>query len=376
MGAYTPGQAKEIPIGDFAPDLPMDTPGIILDAVGARPTIAGFRPLPNLSEFGDALPTKPLGSYLAYYSDETTKLFAATEAGLWRLNGTSWVDAGVFPSSLSHVQFTQFGDDVLCVGSGAVGNKRVLIAAAMGNTFSLIAWSPQNPTVIVAVGGQVLTFVGQTWFSSAAGDDTDWTADVATLAATGTLYDFPGPVIAASSVYRNALAFKKNGILLGQQSGPPFSWTWEPVSNLTGTWGQGCVVRGPSWVAFIGVDNFYMTTGYGPEPIPNNLASWFFRTVNRTTCQIRFLGTTPKIQRSIGILSQRMLLCRRPVICSCLTTCVREDGAWDICLFLRFPTLARRAWRSLYQWKQMQQCFLTGIINLIASLRALPVWAP
>ncbi|KKU98296.1 MAG: hypothetical protein UY28_C0004G0034 [Candidatus Amesbacteria bacterium GW2011_GWB1_48_13] len=282
MGAYTPGQAKEIPIGDFAPDLPMDTPGIILDAVGARPTIAGFRPLPNLSEFGDALPTKPLGSYLAYYSDETTKLFAATEAGLWRLNGTSWVDAGVFPSSLSHVQFTQFGDDVLCVGSGAVGNKRVLIAAAMGNTFSLIAGSPQNPTVIVAVGGQVLTFVGQTWFSSAAGDDTDWTADVATLAATGTLYDFPGPVIAASSVYRNALAFKKNGILLGQQSGPPFSWTWEPVSNLTGTWGQGCVVRGPSWVAFIGVDNFYMTTGYGPEPIPNNLASWFFRTVNRT----------------------------------------------------------------------------------------------
>ena len=99
MGAYTPGQAKEIPIGDFAPDLPMDTPGIILDAVGARPTIAGFRPLPNLSEFGDALPTKPLGSYLAYYSDETTKLFAATEAGLWRLNGTSWVEEVPFGGS-------------------------------------------------------------------------------------------------------------------------------------------------------------------------------------------------------------------------------------------------------------------------------------
>lgn len=282
MGAYTLGDAKEIPLRDFSPDLPLDTPGIILDAIGAQPSVSGFRALPNPTNIGNALHARPLGSYLAYYSDETTRLFAASATRLWYLDGTIWKDAGSFPSSLSHVQFTQFGDDVLCVGSGIGADKKVLIAANKGTSFTVITGSPADPTAIVVVGGQVLAFAGQNWFSSAAGADTDWAADVATLAATGTLYDVPGPVVAASVMFRNALAFKKNSIFFGRQSGPPFSWEWDPVSTLTGTWGQGCVARGPEWVAFIGVDDFYMTAGYGPERIPNNLKEWFFRTVNPT----------------------------------------------------------------------------------------------
>src|SRR3990167_816752 len=282
MGAYTPGQAKELPLRDFGPDLPIDTPGIILDAVGAQPTLSGFRPLPNPTNIGDALEARPLGSYLAYYSDETTQLFAATAARLWYLNGTTWENAGTFPSALSYVRFTQFGDDVLCVGSGSGADKKILIAANKATSFSVISGSPADPTVIVGMEGQVLAFAGQNWFSSAAGDDADWAADVATLAATGILYGAPGPIVGGAAIYDNALAFKKNSIFLGRQSGPPHSWEWEPISRQVGTWGQGCIIAGPGWVDFLGVDDFYTTTGYAPERIPNNLKDWFFRKVNPT----------------------------------------------------------------------------------------------
>ena len=282
MGVYQIGKPIEVPLRDFAPDLPIDTAGIILDAVGAQPTLSGFRPLPNPTNIGDALHAAPLGSYHAYYSDETRRLFAATAGRLWYLNGTSWASAGNFPSSLSYVRFAQFGDDVLCVGAGSGSDKKILRAANKGTAFAVISVSPADPTVIVSMEGQVLAFAGQNWFSSAAGDDGDWVADVATLAATGTLYGAPGPVVAAAAIYDNAVAFKKNSIFLGRQSGPPHSWEWEPISKQVGTWGQGCVIAGPGWVDFLGVDDFYETTGYAPERIPNNLKDWFFRKANPT----------------------------------------------------------------------------------------------
>ena len=272
MGDYQPGNGKDIAVGEFAPDMDSTTPGIILDAIGAYPSSAGYRPLPQTAVIGAALDGLPLGSFLAYYSDETTRLFAATTTGIYYLNGAVWtVSLSITLSGV--VNFTQFGDDVLMVANLAGG---VYIAAAKGTTFAAIVTSPANATTIISVSAQALAFAGANWYSSASGNDALWTPNVATLSATGVLYDAPGPVVGASALYRTALAFKKNSIFLGTQSGPPFSWSWDVISGETGTWGQGCIIEMTDSVAFVGLDDFWITSGYAPQRIQNSVKSWFF----------------------------------------------------------------------------------------------------
>jgi hypothetical protein len=116
------------------------------------------------------------------------------------------------------------------------------------------------------------------WNCSGAGDDTSWTPNVATLANNGPLADAPGPIVASQPLYRNIVAFKKNVVFLGQQSGAPFSWSWQLISPQTGTWSQGCTVAMPDGVAFIGMDDFYIISGYAPQRLPNQLKQWFFKT--------------------------------------------------------------------------------------------------
>lgn len=376
MPFYKPGEAKPIKLGNFAPDADLDTPGILLDAIGAMPIMGGFRPMPSPVAIGQTIQSRPLGSTHAYYSDETTKLIVATathifffdegtlifispfslsspdttvwevtvtdggtlqvtpnpmatptltlalkdpDGGLWPLTitnagvlqvpvspdptwtgdtatriliessgGVAWqlqiTNAGVLQVSATltaaisgAIQFGQFGDDVIVVGAGT----DPLVAANKSETFATLGGSPPSgATHIVVVGGQVLMFKGQDWYCSASGADNDWTPSLATLANTGTLYEYPGPIVGCSSIFRNALAFKKQAIWIGQQSGPPRSWNWHLISNQTGTWSQGCIINTPDSVKFLGIDDFYETRGYQPTRIPNNLAQWFFKTVN------------------------------------------------------------------------------------------------
>lgn len=237
----------------------------------------------ELLAIGDALPHKPLGAFYATYNNLSSKLFAAVDTGsgvaYYVLNTTTraWdavTGPTVNPGQL--VQFAGFGDDVLTVG----GFTTVWIAAAASSNFVTIAGSPASIKVIIAVNQQVLLFTGNQWISSAIGDDTNYVADVATLSATGRLYQTQGPIIAGARLYQNAVAFKNNSVFLGQQSGPPFSWSWEPISTKIGTFGQGCVIELPDQVVFLGTDDFYSTTGYAPQIIPNNVKQWFFRSVN------------------------------------------------------------------------------------------------
>lgn len=280
MALFKLGSGKLIPILDFAPDAPNNTPGIILDLVGGYPSASGFRPLPSLVPVGAALPGRVLGSFFAYYSDTTFKLFAAYDTGsgvvFKVLNPASrlWdTVTGLTVNPALPVRFCQFGDDVMAVG----GFGSIALAAAKGSNFVSISGSPAGATVICSVNLQVLVFVGDRWHSCAVGNNLLWTPDIATLAATGILYHAPGPVTGAVPFYDKAIVCKKNATLLGQQIGPPHSWGFELISSETGTWGQGCMVQLPDRVVWVGIDDFYECMGYAPTRIPNNCKEWFFR---------------------------------------------------------------------------------------------------
>src|SRR5215472_13944840 len=138
MGAFKLGIGRDIPLRDFSPDLPSNTPGVILDAVNALPTLSGYRPLNNLTAIGNALPNRPLGAINAYYSNDTTLLFAAYSTGsgvLWSVlnaSAATWTPiAGPTVNPPVPVHFSQFGDDVLIAGNFdhvyVAANKNIVI---------------------------------------------------------------------------------------------------------------------------------------------------------------------------------------------------------------------------------------------------------
>ena len=72
---------------------------------------------------------------------------------------------------------------------------------------------------------------------------------------------------------------------LGTFTGAPYIWNFQLISAETGTWGQECVCVLPDSIAFLGIDDFYVTTGYTPTRIPNNIRRWFFDNVDMTQIQ-------------------------------------------------------------------------------------------
>jgi hypothetical protein len=280
MGNYQQGSGQSIPFQDFAPDLPSDTPGILLDCNNAIPTTKGYKARNTAVQVAPALPEPVYGSYLAYYGDGSTSVLVAGVGHIFRLVSGAWQQAGIGYGATGRVRFTQFNDDVIAVAPGL----SPIMASGPTGTFAILPGvtgaPPTNASVVLSVAGTVVMYQGANWYNSAFGNDTTWTPDVQTLAATGTLYDYPGPIVAAAPIFRAQLVFKKNAIWLGTFTGAPFVWNFQLISAETGTWGQECVCVLPDSIAFLGIDDFYVTTGYTPTRIPNNVRRYFFDNVD------------------------------------------------------------------------------------------------
>ena len=281
MASLTDTEVPEIPMADFQPDSSPTTPGIIIDAQGAFPSTNGFQCLnsPMAVPVAHVPPANPIGMALAYFSDGTAAVYAASPTNIYNivynasgvLTSGAWseCDNGQTFAATSRWKFFQFGDDVIAVAAGVAPQ----VASGSAGQFSALAGSPPfGATDGVSAGGVAFLFKGQQWFSSATGADNSWVPNIQTQAGTGFLYDFPGPETACATLYRNIIVFKQNAIWLGQFQGQSTApWSFQLISDFTGTWGQGCICLLPNSIAFIGTDDFYLTTGYTPQAIPNKL---------------------------------------------------------------------------------------------------------
>lgn len=284
MGFLSSQKATEIPFKDFAPDLPPQTPGILLDTDGVVPTMKGYAareapvdvssvPLPGFNPPA----VTPNGGFIAYYSDGSHEIFAATQTNIYRLDGTTWTDVGGPYTVTTRWQFAQFLDEVIAVADGVVPQAY----AGPGGSFTPLGGSPpSNATHVVAVAGTVFMTQGANWRNSAFGVSNNWTPNIQTQSGAGALTDFPGDVTALAALYRSVYAFKNNSILLGSFVGGQSTWSFQILSNKTGVLSQGAVVLLPDAIAFAGTDDFYLSSGYAPQRIPNNLKEWFFARVD------------------------------------------------------------------------------------------------
>ena len=293
MATYNHGQAvEEHQVQDFAPDLAFDISpqgGVVfLDMDQAVPTVKGYQALnqPVPWAVGAPAPEPVLGSTLAYYSNGWVVPFFGGRkhlygpAGTWRVwdtlpttpHGLAITDLG-FNVDGHRWRFAQFGDDLLAV-NGSIKNPQVSKFA--GAFTDLQGNPPANASIVLSVNAQVFMFAGTNWFCSALLTDNDWTPNVQTQAGSGSLYDFPGPIVAATPIFRNVIVFKQLATWLGSYVGGYPVWSWQLISDSTGTWCQESVIPMPDSVAFVGTDDFYVTSGYTPQRIPNNLKEWFF----------------------------------------------------------------------------------------------------
>lgn len=281
MPNYRIGQALETPLKDFAPDVDPTTPGIILLSDGYVPSFKGYLARNSPAAYAPALPSSqtPTGGYIALFSDGTVKVYATSATDLYRLDAGAWTNVGTGFTATTRWRFAQFGDDVIAV-AGATPPQ-----VAMGPTsaFSALAGgAPAGATNVISVASLVFMTAGATWYNSAIGQDNNWTPNIQTQAATGVFTDFPGPVVALAPLFRNVIIFKQGSMLLGQLVGGESIWNFQLLSDETGSMCQESVVTLPEAVAFLGADDFYITTGNAPQRIPNNCKEWFFANADST----------------------------------------------------------------------------------------------
>lgn len=290
MGKYARFQSvEEHEIKDYAPDLTGDAStsgGVVLwDMDQSVPTVKGYQALNSAQPYvAGALSEIPLGATIGQFSTPAFQLYAGGANHLWRRNNahTAWIQSdslggGSFGATTPW-RFTQFNDDVIAVNA-SIGNPQVTNGATT-NFGNLGGSPPANAGIVLAINGQVLMFAGANWYASALGTDNNWTPNIQTQAGSATLYDFPGSITAAAPLYRNAVVFKQGAAWLGNYIGGSAVWSFQLISDFTGTWCQESVVPLPDSVVFIGLDDFYQTSGYTPQRIPNNLKEWFFDTAD------------------------------------------------------------------------------------------------
>lgn len=274
------GQGQEVPFYDFAPDLNLTTPGIILDASGAIPTIKGYRARPSAVQISNSLPSAPLGAYVALYANGTTRIIAGTSNSLnYLVPGTggglgAWTNIGLGYTATWPWVFTQFGEDVLATSAG---NTNIQVANGPTGSFTNLGGSPPtNAASVLSVAGFAAAYSGSEWFNSSAGTDTGWPPNVTTQSGSGFLYDYPGNIIASAALFRNQIVWKKDSTWMLTYIGGDQVWSSQVLSANTGTWGQGCVCPMPTAIAFLGTDDFYICQGAAPQRIPNSMKEWFF----------------------------------------------------------------------------------------------------
>ena len=275
-----------IPITGFLPDADSTSQGVILDADSIIPTVRGsYKSAPSMENAGiAALSSECLGIAALQMLDNSTRVVAGTDTGLFEASGAVWNDvskAGGYATGTKRWHFGMFGNITL-----ACNGQDPLQASDSGADFADVAGSPSCQVFDVSQGFVMMGatdegtygFQGDRWWCSAIYDYTDWTPDVATQATTGRLVDSPGSIRAMKALGASFIAYKDNAMFVGSYVGTPLVWTWQLLPTSIGASSQGAVAKVPSvGHIFIGQEDIYVFDGSGlPQPIGTGIKEWFF----------------------------------------------------------------------------------------------------
>jgi hypothetical protein len=272
------------PLIGFAPDVPSNTPGAIIDCAGVVPTVRGMRGASSLVNPGyAAIPGGVVrGAANVQLLNNTRRQLAASSTDIYELSGGVWTSrsrgGGYTAGSENRFRFQQFGNVTIAC------NQQDILQYSTGGAFADIAGSPKarfmvaNEQFIMVFATNEGTYGDDPsrWWCSAIGNYASWTPSIATQCATAQLVDIPGELRAAGILGDAIVAYKDRGIMVGTYVGAPQVWSWEcVVGEWVGAVSQEALVQLKGEHVYFGSNAFWRYDGTRPQEISVPVREWF-----------------------------------------------------------------------------------------------------
>lgn len=294
---------SEVPLVGFAPDMPYDTPGVIISGKNVLPTTRGIGAGVYTVLMGaGAIDADSVAAATVTKADGTERMFIGTSAKIWEYNGTTTNtdrSGGAYnASSTQPWTFCSVGDIVFAANKGDF-----LQQINAGASFAAVGAAPVPKCAIIMNVGppssyqlMALNYNDGTnnyvdgWFCSALGNYADWTTSLATQCANGRLLEPSGPFTAGIGFRDGCLAFKANAMFRGTYIGDTVNgiiWQWERIASNVGCLGPGYVCIVDDVAYFADRRGIWMFDGSYPRKLPGAVHQWWANTATS--------GTTPTL---------------------------------------------------------------------------------
>ena len=283
MSGARPRQArnmKPLPLAQWLPDLPaFSNPGatIATNVIPFGPS--GYKPLPDLSAFSDALTAFCQGAAAVQDIDGVTWAFAADASKLYRLVDTTWTDSsksgGYTLAADEVVEFVQLDNDIVALQI----SEDVQGLTLGGTTFSDYFTSTLTPQarhgtqvnaffmlLNVSEGG-VLFPNRLRWSAINSFKDMD-----ASAANQSDAQDVGGNFGWGQRIFGgdyDAVIFFERAIYRAIYEGAPTVFRFDPVSRERGLLTPGAAVQLGRTIFYLAGDGFFMFDGLESHPIGN-----------------------------------------------------------------------------------------------------------
>lgn len=273
---------ETVKLKGFAPDLDPMTPGIFADCNEIIPSPRGYEPLPGRELKLPALVGVCRGAMLSYDMSGLGRIVAGTPRHLWIQQTGGWESADR-PSgydeavSTAEWRFCQYGNYTIAV-NGVVEPQLLKTGE---KKFSNLGGSPPKGTFVETAAYFLFMFAPpgapNQWWCSGLGNPENWTTDLSSQSANGTLVQTPGAIVGARALGENIVVYKRHSIYIGQYVGPPYVWAFKATSTEAGAIGNEAIVAIADSHVFIGDQQFYILNGGGPpQKLETPLTNWFF----------------------------------------------------------------------------------------------------
>lgn len=287
-----PGLMLEYPLLGFAPDLPPDAPGVLVDSSAILPTTRGICNGVQVITVGINFPYNgpSLGGATLMMVDGTPRYVFGTADHLGEMvsgiatdvSGTTYAASYTAPWS-----FAQFGNVTLAVNH----NNKLQASTSIGATFADADSAAPKASIVIAPGLPNAQFAmlfdyddgtdafGDGIFWSALSDYTDWTPSIATECGNIRITDIGGQFTAAIPYRDGVLAFKSRAMYLGTYVGGAAVWSWQRISSDVGCAGKNAVVVAEDTAYFADANGLWMFDGSYPKPMPGYLQQYWATTI-------------------------------------------------------------------------------------------------
>lgn len=287
----------KIPFGLYTPDVPALT-GEMTDARNVIPALKGYRPLPALTAYTDALTARCQGACSFKDTAGNPHAYAGDITKLYLLTTASWTDAsrlagGAYATPADgQWQFTKYGNFCIAVNGADVPQ---VITMSSGTNFAALAGSPPTGKYIATVREFVvianLTSAQSTVQWSASNNSTSWTIGT-NEADDQEIYE--GGIIKGIVGGEIGYIFLERAIVRMVRAPAPLGFQFDTVERNRGCLAPNSITSVGGAVFYLGQDGFYLFDGNSSHPIGSDQVDrTFFGELNATSIDRVSAATDP-----------------------------------------------------------------------------------